>query len=58
MPKELWKEFHNIVQKVGSKPSLRKRNTRRQKWLSEEVLQTAEKRKDMKDKGEKESISI
>ena len=58
MPKELWKEFHNIVQKVGSKPSLRKRNTRRQKWLSEEVLQTAEKRRDMKDKGEKESISI
>ena len=57
MPKELWKEIHNIVQKEGSKPSPRKRNAKA-KRLSEKALQIAEKRREVKGKGEKESISI
>ena len=37
-----------------SRPSPRKRNAKKAKWLSEEVLQPAEKRREVKDKGEKE----
>ena len=37
-----------------SKPSPRKGNARRQKWFSEEVLQTAEERREVKTKGESE----
>ena len=38
----------------GSRPSPRKRNAKKQKWLSEETLQISEKRRDIKGKGEKE----
>ena len=38
----------------GSKPSPRKRNAKKAKWLSEEPLQIAEKRREAKSKGEKE----
>ena len=51
MPEELWTEVRDIVQEAGSRPSPRKRKA---KWLSEEALQIAEKRKDTKGKGEKE----
>ena len=43
-----------VYRSKGSSPFPRKRNARRQnKWLSEEALQTAEKRRDVKGKGEK-----
>ena len=55
MPEELWTEVHDIVQEAESRPSPRKRKA---KWLSEEALQTAEKRKDAKGKGEKERYTL
>ena len=50
MPEELWTEVHDIVQGQGLKPSPRKRKA---KWLSEEALQVAIKRREVKGKGEK-----
>ena len=46
-------EVHDTLQEVVMAP--RKRNAKRQKWLSEEALQIAEERKDAKGKGEKET---
>ena len=43
-----------LYRRQGSKPSPRKRNAKKAKWLSEEALQTVEKRKDVKGKGENE----
>ena len=43
-----------LYRRQGSRPSPRKRNTKKAKWLSEEVLQMAEKRREAKGKGEKE----
>ena len=51
VPEELRIEVCNIVQEAGIKTIPRKRNA---KWLSEEVLQTAVKRREAKGKGEKE----
>jgi len=54
VPKELWMEVHNIVQKAVIKTIPKKMKCKRAKWLSEEALQIAEKRREMKGKGEKE----
>ena len=54
MPEELWMEVCDIVQETGIKIIPKKKKCKKAKWLSEEVLQITEKRKDMKDKGEKE----
>ena len=54
MPDELWKEFHNIVQETGNKTIPKKNKCKKAKWLSEEALQIAVKRRDVKSKGEKE----
>ena len=51
--KELWTEVHNIVQKVVTK-TVPKEKKYKAKWLSEEALQIAEKRREAKCKGEKE----
>ena len=55
MPEELWTEVHDIVQETGRK-TIPKRGGRRgeAKWPSEEVLQIAVKRREVKNKGEKE----
>ena len=53
MPEELWTEVHNIVQEVMIKTTPKEKKCKTAKWLSEEALQTAEKR-DVKGKGEKE----
>ena len=53
-PDELWMEVHNIVQETGSKTIPKKKKCKKAKWLSEEALQIAEKRREIKDKGEKE----
>ena len=53
-PEELWTEVHDIVQEVGIKTILRKKKCKKAKWLSEETLQTAMKRKEVKGKGEVE----
>ena len=46
--------YVTLYRRQGSRPSPRKRNARKAKWLSEEVLQIAEKRKEAKSKREKE----
>ena len=43
-----------MYRRQGSRPSPRKRNAKKDKWLSEEALQIAVKRRDVKSKGEKE----
>ena len=47
-------EVHDIVQKTGIKTIPKKKKCKKAKWLSEEALQTAEKRREAKGKGEKE----
>ena len=50
---ELWMEVHDIVQETGIKTIPKKKKCKKAKWLSEEALQIAVKRKDAKSKGEK-----
>ena len=57
VPDELWTEVHNIVQETGIKTIPKKKKCKKAKWLSEEVLQTAVKRREVKSKGDKEDIS-
>ena len=54
MPEELWMEVCNIVQEAGIKTIHKKKNCKQAKWLSEEALQIAEKRREVKSNGEKE----
>ena len=54
MPDELWTEVHDIVQETGIKPIPKKKKCKKVKWLSEEALQIAVKRREEKSKGEKE----
>ena len=51
--KELWTEVCNIVQEVVTKIIPKKKKCKKAKWLSEEHLQIAEKRRKVKGKGEK-----
>ena len=51
---ELWKEVGNIVQEVVTKTIPKKKKCKTAKWLSEEVLQIAEKTREAKRKGERE----
>jgi len=51
---ELWTEVHDIVQEAGIKTICKKKICKKAKWLSEEGLQTAEKKREAKVKGEKE----
>ena len=55
VPEELWTEVLNIVQEVEIKTIPKKKKFYWAKWLSEEASQTAEKRREMKGKEEKES---
>ena len=54
VPDELWLEVHNTVQETGSKTIPNKKKCRKAKWLSEEALQIAVKRREAQSKGEKE----
>ena len=54
MPDELWTEVGNIVQKAVIKTIPKKKKCKKAKWLSEESLQIAEKKREDKGKGEKE----
>ena len=54
MPDELWMEVRGIVQETGIKTIPMEKKCKKAKWLSEEALQIAVKRKEMKSKGEKE----
>ena len=54
MPDELWMGVRDIVQEAGIKTIPKKKKCKKAKWLSEEALQIAEKRREAKSKGEKE----
>ena len=54
VPEELWMEVHDIVQEAMIKTIPKKKKCKKAKWLSEEALQIAEKRREAKGKGEKE----
>ena len=54
VPEEQWMEVHDIVQKAVIKTISKKKKCKKAKWLSEEALEIAEKRREVKGKGEKE----
>ena len=58
VPEELWTEVCDIVQEAGIKTIPKKKKCKKEKWLPEEALQIAMKRRDVKGKGEKEDIPI
>ena len=54
MPEELWTEVRDIVEETGIKTIPKKKKCKKAKWLTEEALQRAEKRREGKGKGKKE----
>ena len=54
MPDELWTDVHDIVQETGIKTIPTEKKCKKAKWLSEEALHGAVKRRETKSKGEKE----
>ena len=57
VPEELWMEVCDIVQETGIKTIPKKKKFKKAKWFSEEALQIAEKRKETKGKGERETYT-
>ena len=58
MPDELWMEVCDIVQETGIKTIPKEKKCKKAKWLSEEALQIAVKRREVKSKGERKDIPI
>ena len=58
VPEELWTEVCDIVQEAIIKAIPKKKKCKKAKWLSEEALQIAVKRREAKGKGEKDNIPI
>ena len=56
VPDELWMEVRDIVQETVIKTIPKKKKCKEAKWLSEEALQIAVKRREVKSKGEKERL--
>ena len=54
VPEELWMEVHDIVQEAVIKTIPKKKKCKKAEWLYEDALQTADKRREAKGKGEKE----
>ena len=54
VPDELWNEVHDTVQETGIKTIPMENKCKKAKWLSEEALEIAENRREVKSKGEKE----
>ena len=54
VPEELWTEVPDFVQEAGIKTIPKKKKCRKAKWLSDEALKIAVKRREVKGKGEKE----
>ena len=55
---ELWTEVHDIIEETWIKTILKKKKCKKEKWLSEEALQIAVKRREAKGKGEKERYPL
>ena len=58
VPDELWTEVHDIVQEMGLKMIPKKKKCKKAKWLSEEALQIAVKRREVKSKKKRKDIPI
>ena len=58
MPDELWTEVHDIVQETGIKTIPMEKKCKKAKWLSEDALQIAVKRREARAKEKRENISI
>ena len=58
VPDELWTEVCDTVQETGNKTISKKKKCKKAKWLSEEALQIAVKRREVKAKGERKDIPI
>ena len=58
VPEELWTEVCDIVKERGNKTIPRKKKFKKAKWLSEEALQRAVKRRETKSKGDSKDIPI
>ena len=58
VPEEIWTEVHDSVQETGIKTIPKKMKCKKAKWLSEEALQIAVKRRGAKSKGEKGRYSF
>ena len=58
VPEELWTEVHNIVQEAVIKTNHKKKKCKKAKWLSEEALQIAMKRREAKAKEKRNDIPI
>ena len=58
MPNELWNEVHDIVQETGIKTIPMEKKYKKAKWLSEEALKIAVKRREVKAKDKRKHISI
>ena len=58
VPEDLWTEFIDVNRRQRSRPSPWKRNAKKAKWLSEEALQIAVKRRETKSKEKRKGISI
>ena len=54
MPDELWMEVRDIIHETGFKTIPKKKKCKKAKWLSEDALEIAVKRREGKSKGEKE----
>ena len=58
VPEELWTEVQDIVQEAVIKTMPKKKKCKKAKWLSEEALQIAVKRKEVKSKEKRKDITI
>ena len=58
MSEELWTEVHDIVQGAMIKTILKKKKCKKAKWLSEEALQIAEKRRELRQRGKRKNMPI
>ena len=56
VPEEIWTEVHNIIQEAVTKTIPKEKKCKKAQWLSEEVLQITEKRREAKSKGDKEKF--
>ena len=58
MPEDLWIEVHDVVQEAVIKTIPKKKKGKKAKWLSEEALQIAEKRRETKGKEKRKDIPM
>ena len=58
VPDELWTEVHDTVQETGIKTIPKKKKCKKTKWMPEEALQIAEKKREVKGKREKQRYTL